>query len=74
LECTLEELYLGCIKTLRFERKVLNSDNRTTFLKEEEVEVEVHKGASKGTKFNFPLLGNEGLGLKTCIFYRLLIK
>jgi DnaJ-class molecular chaperone len=66
LECSLEELYNGCVKALTYERRVLNSDGRTTFLKEEEKEIEVFKGYDKNTIITFLGNGSEGPSLKNC--------
>jgi DnaJ-class molecular chaperone len=66
LECSLEELYNGCVKKLVFERQVLNSDNRTTAAKKEELDVEIFKGYDKNTVLPFTGYGNEGAGQRTC--------
>lgn len=65
LECTLEELYNGCIKRLVYERRVLNSDGRTTSLKNEERDVEIFKGYDKLTILTFPGYGHEEAGRRT---------
>jgi DnaJ-class molecular chaperone len=65
--CTLEELFNGCVKVLSYERRVLNSDGRTTALKQEEKDVEIFKGFDKNTKINFPGHGNEAPGMPNCI-------
>jgi DnaJ-class molecular chaperone len=69
LECTLEELYNGCVKKLTYERQVLNSDNRTTVAKKEDLDIEVFKGYDKNTILPFPGYGNEGAGQRTCKYY-----
>lgn len=66
MECSLEELYNGCVKVLTYQRRVLNSDGRTTSLKDEEKEVEIFKGYDKTTKITFPGYGNEAPGMKNC--------
>jgi DnaJ-class molecular chaperone len=66
LECTLEELYNGCVKKLVYERQVMNEDNRTTVGKKEELDIEVFKGYDKNTVIPYPGYGNEGPGQKTC--------
>lgn len=66
LECTYEELYMGGVKKLIYERRVLNSDGRTTILKQEEKEIEIFKGYHKETVLNYPRLGNEAPGHKNC--------
>lgn len=65
--CSLEELFNGCVKVLEYERRVLNSDGRTTQLKKEEKEVEIFKGYDKTTRINFPGYGNEAPGMPNCI-------
>ncbi len=69
LECTLEELYNGCNKMLKYQRRVLNSDGRTTNIKEEERNIEVFKGYDKSVVLSFPGYGNESPGLKNCNLY-----
>ena len=66
LDCTLEELYNGCVKKLIYEKNKLNSDNRTTNLIKEEMDIEVYKGYDKKTVLTFPGCGNEAPGQKTC--------
>lgn len=66
MECSLEELYNGCVKVLSYQRRILNSDGRTTSLKSEEKEVEIFKGYDKTTKLSFPGFGNEAPGMKNC--------
>jgi DnaJ family protein B protein 13 len=65
-ECTLEELFNGCAKKLSYQRRVLNSDGRTTSLKDEERDVEIFKGYDKTVFLTFPGYGNEGPGQKNC--------
>src|SRR3569623_180864 len=69
LECTLEELYNGYVKKLTYQRKVLNSDARTTTVKDEERDVEIFKGYDKNTVLTFNGFGNEGAGQKNCKNY-----
>lgn len=66
MECSLEELFNGCVKTLVYNRRVLNSDGRTTAEIQEEKDVEVFKGYNKATKITFPGYGNEAPGMKNC--------
>jgi DnaJ-class molecular chaperone len=66
LECSLEELYNGCIKKLIYERQILNSDNRTTSPKKEELDIEIFKGYDKNTVLPYTGYGNEGPGQRTC--------
>jgi len=65
LECTLEELYNGCIKKLSYERRVLNSDGRITSVKNEERDIEIFKGYDKTTVLRYPGYGHEVPGRKT---------
>jgi hypothetical protein len=64
--CSLEELFNGCVKVLTYERRVLNSDGRTTQLLQEEKEVEIFKGYDKTTRINYPGYGNEAPGMPNC--------
>lgn len=64
LECTLEELYNGCIKTISYTKNTLNYDTRTTSLKETTLKVEILPGYSKDTMIKYPLKGNEAPGRK----------
>lgn len=72
LECTLEELYKGCVKKLKYNKKVVNPDGRTTQLQEETKDVEIFKGYDKNTVLTFPGYGNEGPAIKTCKSYLIL--
>ncbi len=65
-ECSLEELYNGCVKTLRYNRRVLNEDGRTTSEKEESREIEIFKGYDKSICLTFPGFGNEAPAQKPC--------
>ena len=65
LECTLEELYNGCVKPLKYTKKALGHDKRTTVDKECEVDVEVFPGYDKSTVVTFKGMGNEAPGEKT---------
>lgn len=62
LECTLEELFLGTIKTLKYNRDKLNYDMRTTSLQKEKIEVEIYPGYKQNTIIIFPKMGNECAG------------
>jgi DnaJ family protein B protein 13 len=65
-ECTLEELYNGCVKTLVYSRRVLNQDGRTTCEKEEHKEIEIFKGYDKSISLTFPGFGNDAPAQKSC--------
>jgi DnaJ-class molecular chaperone len=69
LDCTFEELYNGCIKKLVYERNKLNSDNRTTYVCREELDIEVYKGYDKNTVLDYPGLGHQAPGQKPCNYY-----
>ena len=64
LECTLEELYNGCIKNLKYIRKKVSSDSVSLEDIEENIDVEILKGYDKNTVIRFAEMGNEGLGEK----------
>ena len=64
LPCTLEELYNGCIKTIKYSKNSLNYDTRTTSLKETSVKIEILPGYSKNTELKYPCKGNESPGKK----------
>lgn len=66
LECSLEELYNGCVKKMMYGRRTLNSDGRTTSSKEEEKDVEIFKGYDKSVVLTFPGYGDEAPGQKNC--------
>ena len=64
LECTLEELYNGTVKNVKYNRKIVSPYSVTLEEKEESVDVEILKGYDKNTVIKFPGMGNEGLGEK----------
>ena len=64
LECTLEELYNGCVKTVNYKKKAISYDLRTTEDKEVSVDVEIFKGYDKTTIIPFKEMGNEAPGVK----------
>lgn len=66
-ECTLEELYLGCMKRLTYEREVLGLDEKSTKKKSDNMEFEIKPGYSEGTVLRFPGRGNEACCYPTCI-------
>ena len=65
LECTLYELYNGCIKKLSFERLALLHDGRTLKPHKEDMTIEVKPGYSESTVLTFLGKGNEAEGHKT---------
>ena len=64
LECTLEELYLGCTKNVKYIRKKVASDSISLEEVEENIDVEVLRGYDKNSVVVFKGMGNEGLGEK----------
>ena len=53
LECTLEELYTGCVKTIKYKKQKLNYDLRTTNIEEVTQDVEIFKGYDNSTVITF---------------------
>ena len=68
-ECSLEEMYNGGVKQFTYQRRVLNSDGRTTSIKEEERDIEIFKGYDKNIVLTLPGYGEEGPGQKNCNFF-----
>ena len=64
LECTLHELYNGCLKRVIYDRNVLMHDGKTTKEQREEVNVEVKPGYSEKTILAFANKGKEAEGHK----------
>ena len=64
LECTLEELYNGCIKNVKYIRNKVASDAVTLEEVEENIDVEIIKGYDKNSEIVFKKMGNEYLGEK----------
>ena len=64
LECTLEELYNGCVKNIKYKKKVIGFDFRSTEEKEFSLDVEVFKGYDKNTVITFKGMGNQSPGIK----------
>ena len=64
LECTLEELYNGCIKTIKYKKKIIGYDLRAREEKEITIDVEVFKGYDKTSVIKFKEMGNEAPGVK----------
>ena len=64
LECTLEELYNGCVKTIKYKKKAISYDLRTTEDKEVCLDIEIFKGYDKNTIIPFKEMGNEAPGVK----------
>lgn len=62
-ECTLTELYNGCLKNLSYTRQVLNKDARSTSNVVKEKEVEIKPGMSPQTIITFTEQGHEQAGV-----------
>ena len=65
LECTLEELYNGCVKNVKYSKKKICEDFRTTEDQEASVDVEIMKGYDKNTVLPFKEMGNDIPGEKS---------
>ena len=63
LECTLEELYNGCVKTIKFKKNKINNDLRTTKVVEASQDVEIFKGYDDKTIITFKEKGNDAPGM-----------
>ena len=64
LECTLEELYNGCVKNVKYNRKKVSSDSITLKDVEDSIDIEILRGYDKNSVIRFKDMGNEGLGEK----------
>ena len=64
MECTLEELYNGCVKHIKYKRRVIGVDFRTTEEKEAAVDVEIFRGYDKHTVIPYKGMGNQSPGMK----------
>ena len=62
LECTLEELYTGCVKTIKYKKHKLSHNLRTTNIEEVSQDVEVFKGYDNSTVITFKEKGNDSPG------------
>ena len=62
LECTLEELYNGCVKTIKYKKQKLSNDLRTTNIEEVSQDVEIFKGYDNSTVITFKEKGNDSPG------------
>ena len=65
LECTLEELYNGCVKHIKYKRRVIGFDFRSTEEKEAAIDVEIFRGYDKNTVIPFKGIGHQSPGMKT---------
>lgn len=64
LKCSLEELYNGAFKEIKYMKNKLNFDGRTTELKEMSLNVEVLPGYGNDTVIRFEEQGHESPGKK----------
>ena len=62
LECTLEELYTGCVKTIKYKKHKLSYNLRTTNFEEVSQDVEILKGYDNSTVITFKEKGNDSPG------------
>lgn len=59
VDCTLEELFHGCYKTVCYERTLLEKDGKGTRQEKVEREVEIKPGSGAHTEIKFSQEGNE---------------
>ena len=64
LECTLDELYNGCVKNIKYKKRVITFDFRSTEEKEASIEVEIFRGYDKNTVIHFKGMGHQSPGMK----------
>ena len=67
LPCTLEELYLGTVKRLHYNKSTINFDGRTTTVKPAFIDVEIFKGYKEGQTVRYTGQGNEAPGYENGI-------
>ena len=65
LECTLEELYNGTTKEIKYKKNSIGFDGRSKMEKESIIEIEIAPGYDKTTIIPFKEMGNEEPGKKT---------
>jgi len=65
-ECTLEEMYIGCMKKLSYERLALGIDGKSTKKMPETLEIEIKPGYSQETIIKLAGKGNEAYSYPTC--------
>lgn len=64
VDCTLEEIFLGCQKEIRYICNLFNDDHRTTFQKEMAKTIIVKPGYNKDTVLRFENEGSEKMNCK----------
>jgi DnaJ-class molecular chaperone len=65
-ECTLEELYMGCMKKLSYERTILGLDGKSTKKSQESIDVEIKPGHAQDNIIKYVGKGNEAYSYPTC--------
>jgi DnaJ family protein B protein 13 len=65
VECSLNELYNGCSKTVTYTKSILNADGQTTRDIQETKILDIKPGFNSTSILNFQGLGNEAAGLPT---------
>ena len=63
LECTLEELYNGCVKTIKYKKNNISQDLRTTKIVEASQDVEIFRGYDDKTVITYKGKGNDSPGM-----------
>ena len=63
LECTLEELYNGCVKTIKYKKNNISYDLRTTKIVEVSQDVEIFRGYDDKTLITYKEKGNDSPGM-----------
>jgi len=64
LYCSLEELYLGCQKRHKVDRRRLNPDGKTVRTEDTVLALDIKAGWKSGTKITYQADGHEGVGLQ----------
>ena len=62
LPCSLEEMFMGTVKRLAYDKITINLDGRTTSTQKAFVDVEIFKGYNNGYNVRFSGQGNEAPG------------
>ena len=63
LECSLEELYNGCVKTIKYKKNNIGHDLRTTKIGEVSQDVEIFRGYDDTTIVTYKGKGNDSPGM-----------
>ena len=59
LQCTLRELYNGCMKKVNYNRTALHPNGRSVTHKRETIDIEIKPGYKHGDVLTYASLGNE---------------